>query len=96
MERNQVSFVACIKLNRHRTVSREFSHLVLNSPADINLDISKTTTASLIAFETRYQFVRTVAPSYHGGGDIYFAAGLPNGKVALCNFAAENNVEFSK
>ncbi|XP_053676082.1 GATOR complex protein MIOS [Anopheles nili] len=63
--------------------------------SNINLDISKSTTATLIAFETRYQFVRTVAPSYHGGGDINFAAGLPNGKVALCNFVAENNVEFT-
>lgn len=63
--------------------------------ADINLDISKSTTATLIAFETRYQFIRSVAPSYHGSGEILFAAGFPNGKVALCNFATENNVEFS-
>lgn len=64
--------------------------------ADINLDISKSTTATLIAFETRYQFIRSVAPSFHSTGEILFAAGLPNGKVALCNFATENNVEFSK
>ncbi|EAT41422.1 AAEL006925-PA [Aedes aegypti] len=56
---------------------------------------TSNTTATLIAFETRYQFIRSVAPSFHSTGEILFAAGLPNGKVALCNFATENNVEFT-
>lgn len=65
---------------------------------DINLDISYTTTATLLASETRYQYIRCVAPSYRSSGELQLAVGLANGKVGLCNFVPsnENNIEFSK
>lgn len=65
---------------------------------DINLDISTATTATLLASETRYQYIRCVAPSYRSSGDLLLAVGLANGKVGLCNFVPsnENNIEFSK
>uniref|UniRef100_A0A8D7ZYA5 WD repeat-containing protein mio n=1 Tax=Culex pipiens TaxID=7175 RepID=A0A8D7ZYA5_CULPI len=81
------------EINLYQVKNRDLVDYGINT--NINLDISKSTTATLIAFETRYQFIRSVAPSYHGSGEILFAAGFPNGKVALCNFANENNVEFT-
>lgn len=65
---------------------------------DINLDISCTTSATLLASETRYQYIRCVAPSYRSSGELQLAVGLANGKVGLCNFVPsnENNIEFSK
>lgn len=65
---------------------------------DINLDISYTTSATLLASETRYQYIRCVAPSYRSSGELQLAVGLANGKVGLCNFVPsnENNIEFSK
>lgn len=69
-----------------------------NIRLDINLDISYTTTATLLASETRYQYIRCVAPSFRGSGELLLAVGLANGKVGLCNFVSsnENNIEFSK
>lgn len=66
--------------------------------SDINLDISLATTATLLASETRYQYIRCVAPSFRSPGDLLLAVGLANGKVGLCNFVSsnENNIEFSK
>lgn len=66
--------------------------------SDIYLDISSSTTATLLASETRYQYIRCVAPSYRCAGDLLLAVGLANGKVGLCNFVSshENNYEFSK
>lgn len=63
---------------------------------DINLYISPTTTASLLATETRYQYIRCVAPCSRG--ELLLAVGLANGKVGLCNFvpSTENNIEFSE
>lgn len=65
---------------------------------DINLDISYTTSATLLASETRYQYIRCVAPSYRSAGELQLAVGLANGKVGLCNFVPsnENNIEFSE
>lgn len=66
--------------------------------SDIHLDISSGTTATLLASETRYQYIRCVAPSYRSAGDLLLAVGLANGKVGLCNFVSsnENNIEFSE
>lgn len=66
--------------------------------ADINLNISASTTAILLAAEARYQYIRCVAPSFRRNGELVLAVGLANGKVGLCNFVSntENNVEFSK
>ncbi|XP_065073911.1 GATOR2 complex protein MIOS isoform X1 [Ochlerotatus camptorhynchus] len=84
------------EINLYQVKHRDLiDHGINTSELHINLNISKNTTATLIAFETRYQFIRSVAPSYHSTGEILFATGLPNGKVALCNFASENNVEFT-
>lgn len=64
---------------------------------DIYLDISNKKTATLLATETRYQYIRCVAPSYRNN-ELCLAVGLANGKVGLCNFvpSTENNIEFSK
>lgn len=72
--------------------------IYLFSSSDINLDISAGLCASLLASETRYQYIRCVAPSYRSTGELLLAVGLANGKVALCNFVAstENNVEYSE
>lgn len=66
--------------------------------ADINLNISASTTAILMAAEARYQYIRCVAPSFRRNGELVLGVGLANGKVALCNFVSktENNVEFSE
>lgn len=62
------------------------------------MEISLATTAILLASETRYQYIRCVAPSFRNTGDLQLAVGLANGKVGLCNFVSsnENNIEFSK
>ncbi|XP_031631806.1 GATOR complex protein MIOS [Contarinia nasturtii] len=64
---------------------------------NINLDISLATTATLLASETRYQYIRCVAPSFRSSGDLLLAVGLANGKVGLSNFVSsnENNIEFT-
>lgn len=66
--------------------------------ADINLDISNSTTATLLASETRYQYIRCVAPSFRNATELQLAVGLANGKVGLCNFVPsnENNIEHSE
>lgn len=65
---------------------------------DINLDISYTTTATLLASETRYQYIRCVAPSFRSSTELLLAVGCSNGKVGLCNFVSsnENSLEFSE
>lgn len=65
---------------------------------DINLDISFGTTATLLASETKYQYIRCIAPSYRSAGDLVLAVGLANGKVGLCNFGSstENSIDFSE
>lgn len=75
----------------------DFFFFALLSPV-INLDISAGLCASLLASETRYQYIRCVAPSFRSTGELLLAVGLANGKVALCNFVAstENNVEYSE
>lgn len=62
------------------------------------MDIALGLSATLLASETRYQYIRCVAPSFRSSGELLLAAGLANGKVALCNFvpSTENNVEYSK
>lgn len=61
------------------------------------MDLSASTSSVLLASETRYQYIRSVAPSYQNG-DFQLAVGLASGKVALCNFVplTENNIEYSK
>lgn len=63
-----------------------------------DLTISSSTTAILLAAESRYQYIRCVAPSFRRNGELVLAVGLANGKVGLCNFVSntENNVEFSE
>lgn len=64
---------------------------------DIQINISSKKTATLLATETRYQYIRCVAPAYRAN-ELCLGVGLANGKVGLCNFvpSTENNIEFSK
>lgn len=65
---------------------------------DNNFEISNTTTATLLASETRYQHIRSLVPSFHTENELV-AIGSSTGKVNLCNFmasSAENIIEFSK
>jgi WD40 repeat protein len=50
-----------------------------------------------LSSEIRYQFIKTIAPSYHKNGELLVAAGQANGKVVLCNFmpSQENHIEFT-
>lgn len=73
-------------------------HVFVYQLADIHLDLSLGLSASLLASETRYQYIRCVALSHKSSNELLLAAGLANGKVALCNFVPsnENNIEYSK
>lgn len=87
------AFNTAIAANLHRTVL-----IRTISISDINLDISPGTTATLLASETKYQYIRCVAPSYRNAPDLLLAVGLANGKVGLCNFvpSAENSLDYSE
>ncbi|KAG4079310.1 hypothetical protein HA402_008002 [Bradysia odoriphaga] len=63
---------------------------------NIQIVISSKKTATLLATETRYQYIRCVAPSYRAN-ELCLGVGLANGKVGLCNFvpSTENNIEFT-
>lgn len=60
-----------------------------------SIELSPHTYASLLASETRYQYVRCMAPSY--SKEVLVAIGLASGKVSLCNFDSINdhNMEFT-
>ncbi|XP_055851690.1 GATOR complex protein MIOS isoform X1 [Episyrphus balteatus] len=60
-----------------------------------DLQLSSKHTATFLASESRYQYVRCLQPSYHK--DTILAVGLADGKVGICNFnsGSDQNSEFT-